>query len=52
MAPKTTPKTKTAEQIATVKVREHERKMHGKKFAKGGEVRGVGAARAQKYKEC
>ena len=52
MTPKTPAKAKTAEQIATVKVREHERKMHGKKFAKGGDVRGVGAARPQKFKEC
>lgn len=47
-------KAKAAEMAATVKVREHERKMHpgGKKFSAGGEVRGVGAARPQKYKEC
>jgi hypothetical protein len=54
MKTKTSPKMKAAELAATVKVREHERKMHpnGKKFSAGGEVRGVGAARPQKYKEC
>lgn len=54
MKPKMPPKDKAAEMAATVKVREHERKMHpgGKKFSSGGEVRGVGAARPQKYKEC
>jgi hypothetical protein len=42
-----------AEKAATVKVREHERKMHAKNaFAEGGQVRGIGAARQQKYKEC
>lgn len=40
------------EQVASVKVREHERRMHKKAFATGGEVRGVGAARPQKFKEC
>ena len=39
------------EKVASAKVREHERKMH-KAFAKGGAVRGVGAARPQKFKEC
>ena len=52
MKPKMPTKAKTAEQIATVKVREHERKMHSKKFASGGAVRGSGAARTQKFKEC
>lgn len=40
------------DKIASVKVREHERKMHQKAFAKGGAVRGIGAARAQKFKDC
>ena len=39
------------EKIASVKVREHERKMHKNAFAKGGAVRGIGAARPQKFKE-
>lgn len=40
-----------AKQAATTKVREHERKMHKKAYAKGGSVcRGMGAAeRGGKY---
>ena len=52
MKAKPMPAKAVAEKAASIKVREHERKMHKKAFSTGGEVRGVGAARPQKYKEC
>jgi len=42
-------KVRAVKTIAKEQVKDHEKRMHKKKMASGGEVRGIGAARPQKF---
>ncbi len=42
-------KVRAVKTIAKAEVKDHEKRMHTKKMASGGEVRGIGAARPQKF---
>lgn len=42
-------KVRAVKTIAKAEVKDHEKRMHKKKMASGGEVRGIGAARPQKF---